>query len=433
MTKFQNSYLAGKIFKQLLVTKNINPYQLARQAGIDKSYLSKLINGAIKKPGADKLSKIAQTLELQPSQLLALFNQPKIAALELELGEIELTQQQFIQYSRQDWGEAPDGSVCYGRKSELKTLQQWLIQERCRVIILYGLEGIGKTTLALQIAKQLQAEFDYILWRSLWSVPSPETIVTNVLSLTAPRQTFEAEIAQKISQLLFQLRQNRCLLILDRIESIFPTDNLTQADRDRYQIYGQLLRQIAQSEHQSCLILIGNEKPQELAILENASGAIRSFQVKGLKTEARQLLEDKQLPEPECWDDLVATYRGHPLALKIVATTIKEIFNGSVSEFLRQNTLFLGDLEFVIERLYRRLSQAEKNLLLAIAFGKKSVSIAHLSEQPNLQLPRSEIMRLLDSLKRRSLLEVTKENNQTVYTVQPLVEKYLNSYLFTVC
>ncbi|AFZ34324.1 helix-turn-helix domain protein [Stanieria cyanosphaera PCC 7437] len=408
--------------------KNINAYRLAQQTGIDKTYLSKLISGVIKKPGHDKLAKIAQVLELKPSQLLAIFTKPQTAVAELNVGEIKLSQQQTVQYSGQDWGEAPDGMVCYGRLAEIETSRQWLIQERCRVIILYGLGGIGKTTLAVHLAKQFQKEFDYIFWRSLAHAPSIETVLSEAIVLTAHRQTFEATVAQKISQLLFQLRQSRCLLIFDQIESILATGNATQPYQDEHQMYGELFRQIAQLEHQSCLLLIGNEKPKDLAILESASASIRSLQLQGLTTAARQLLEDKQLSEIERWDELIEIYRGHPLALKIVATTIKEVFNGSISEFLRQNTLFLGDLEFVIDQQYHRLSDAEKTLICAIAKENQLVSIPQLMAKPTLSMRCSEMIGLLDCLRRRSLLETVQEHNQTFYTLQPVIRKYLNSY-----
>jgi hypothetical protein len=38
---------------------------------------------------------------------------------------------------------------------------------------------------------------------------------------------------------------------------------------------------------------------------------------------------------------LIKLYRGNPLALNIVSTTIQDLFNGNVSEFLKQNTLVI--------------------------------------------------------------------------------------------
>src|SRR5512139_1328646 len=34
----------------------------------------------------------------------------------------------------QDWGEAPDVSLFYGRTTELTHLTQWILQDRCRLI-----------------------------------------------------------------------------------------------------------------------------------------------------------------------------------------------------------------------------------------------------------------------------------------------------------
>src|ERR671932_2832476 len=47
--------------------------------------------------------------------------------------------------NRTDWGDAPDVSVFHGRKEELATLTSWILQDRCRLIGMFGMGGIGKT------------------------------------------------------------------------------------------------------------------------------------------------------------------------------------------------------------------------------------------------------------------------------------------------
>ena len=44
-----------------------------------------------------------------------------------------------------DWGEAPDVEIFYGRQTELTQLQQWLMADRCRLVAVLGMGGIGKT------------------------------------------------------------------------------------------------------------------------------------------------------------------------------------------------------------------------------------------------------------------------------------------------
>ena len=51
------------------------------------------------------------------------------------------------------WGEAPDIPAFFGRETELKTLKEWIIKDRCRLIAIIGIGGIGKTAVSIKLGK----------------------------------------------------------------------------------------------------------------------------------------------------------------------------------------------------------------------------------------------------------------------------------------
>src|SRR5579884_1003281 len=222
----------------------------------------------------------------------------------------------------QDWGEAPHIESFYGREKELAQLQRWMSDEHCRMIAIIGLGGVGKTTLAIQAARQASSLFDYVFWRSLHHAPPVDGIVKSYLRFVSQQQPINLpnDLDELLSLLVDSLRQHRCLLVLDNVESVLQGTHAAGQYREGYEGYGKLFQRLGDVYHQSCLLLTCREKPREVAQLEGKTSPVRSLSLTGItQADVEKLLQDKGLfGTEEAWSGIVQRYAGNPLALKLV-------------------------------------------------------------------------------------------------------------------
>ncbi|MEP6490434.1 NB-ARC domain-containing protein [Microcoleus vaginatus GB2-A3] len=338
---------------------------------------------------------------------------------------------------REYLGEMPKSGVLFDRTSELATLKQWILHENTRLLAILGIVGIGKTALAVHLVEQIKHEFDFIIWRSVATSPPLSILQKNIIQFfcrggaPVPAPNADGVVVPENGAttgglpLLNYLQKYRCLLILDDVQMVNSSGQLAGNYQPGYEDYGRLFRQVGELSHNSCLVLLSSEKPREIAALEGTNQPIRSLQLNGLGAKAREILREKGLAEHEKWSELIEQYRGNPLWLKIVATMIQDLFDGSLSEFLSDDPLFLGDLESLLHQPFNRLSESEKQVMSWLASETAPVSISKVPE--NLQLSRSQFLKVMQSLGRRSLIEKIPEGDRTFFTLEPVLKEYVKT------
>jgi len=332
--------------------------------------------------------------------------------------------------TRLDLADAPHISLLCNRTSELATLEKWIVQEKCNLAAISGLSGIGKTALSLHLIPQIQHHFDCVIWRSLRTSPPLGTTLKNLIQFIAnqPETELPVSIGDRLSLLMEYLRKNRCLIILDDVQTLLSSGQLAGNYRPDCENYSILFRQIGETTHNSCFILHTWETPREITALTGENSPVRTLQLKGIGTDATEIFRQKSLLNPEKWENLINAYQGNPLWLKIVATTIQEIFRGRVADFLKYDMLFLGEeLAAALHPQIDRLSELEKKLICRLSHEANSVSIEQLLQDADLS--PSELFNGLQSLRRRSLVEIEEMDNETLFSVCPVVRQYVISNL----
>jgi WD40 repeat protein len=335
--------------------------------------------------------------------------------------------------SRNDWGEAMDVSVFYGRHQELETLKQWVAQDRCRVIAILGMGGIGKTTLSIKLAEDLQAHFDVILWRSLRNAPFLVNSLDEWIQFLSHQTVLpQAEsLDGKLRQLLNCLREQRCLLILDNYESVLQSGQSSGAYSEPYEDYGLLLRYLAETAHQSCLMLTSREKPKGFAAREGTMLPVRSLSLKGLEIDdVQQIFQTKGCGtvDRQVALNLSEHYGGNPLALKIVSSVAGEVASGDLSvvaTYLQNGLLHFDDLYDLLAQHFERLSATEQQVMYWLAINRDPVSITQLESDfmPGTSAPA--LLNAFHSLYRRCLVE----GQVSECYLQPVVQEHVSQRL----
>ncbi len=430
---------AEAIIKVLLAPKYLNPPQamvfraawqgqsyrdLAEAAGYEINY--------IKGVGA----QIWRMLSVATSSSVSKRNFRQVLVTFIAQQDLLIATEPKVTPSKIDWGEAMDVSAFYGRELERDQLARWVLRDRCRLVAILGMGGMGKTTISIELVQRLQTtiasnpslvdiqdpaidtsqypatdQFSCILWRSLLNAPPLrellleliQTLMTSLgqkvvehtrlaidpASLPSSTLLFRGQIPKtrtdRIQLLLKICQQHRCLIVLDNCESIFQAGAQVGQYRTGYADYGDLFSTFGRMNHQSCLILTSREKPTEISQLEGINAKVRTLVLTGLDaTAGQQIFADRGcLPiHPSEWLEIDRYCGGNPLAFQLIAAAIQEVVDGNVSEilpYLRSSNLGFADIHMLLKHQWTRLTTEEHQMMYWLAIAREPMSIEDLA------------------------------------------------------
>jgi hypothetical protein len=325
-----------------------------------------------------------------------------------------------------DLADAPtDVRPFCGRITEIELLTEWIEIDRCKLVAIMGIGGIGKTAIAAKLGDNLASSFEFTIWRSLREAPPLSQLITELVQFLSRFTEIElpAQIDRQILTLLNYLRQHRCLVILDNIEAIMDAGKYAGNYRHNYQDYGILLQTLGTTPHQSCILITSRETPPEINELAAPESPVRALLLEGLDRDAVDLLDRMGLTgEAAQIDRIVANCQGNPLYLRIIANTIFYNFKGNIEDFLNSDRYAYSKIANIIKAQFDRLSTAERLIIYYLSTHREPMTIEAIETFLQPVRYNLSIAQTLVSLSQRSLVQITREGR---YTLQNVVMEFV--------
>jgi ATP-dependent Clp protease ATP-binding subunit ClpA len=188
-------------------------YHLLKQRGKEMTEIEQQIFGGIWQN--QDYNAIAKSTGYQPvsvrrlaAQLFQELSTATAQKITKKNFQVMFNQLALDRQSTVDWEDAPtDIQPFCGRITELEKLTKWVSIDRCKLIAILGIGGIGKTALATKLGQQLQDGFEYVIWRSLREAPPLNQLLGDQIGV----------LSQHINLELSKTSPKRIALLLEQL------------------------------------------------------------------------------------------------------------------------------------------------------------------------------------------------------------------------
>ncbi|KAL5553943.1 hypothetical protein UlMin_041344 [Ulmus minor] len=275
----------------------------------------------------------------------------------------------------------------FGISERLEKIKSFLDSQAVRVVGIWGMGGIGKTTLAKAVFSRFYYDFEGSCF-----APNVRENARNKGLDTFKREVFSELLGEKnlnifISDANDRLSRTKVLLVLDDVESPKQLEDLV-GDRDRFCPGSKII-----VTSRSKLRVDEEYEVEEL----NSNDACKLFYLNAFGHEScRRGFE-------EISDRVVKYTKGHPLALKLLGASVfyfLESIEDWVKELKKLKRIPNNEIRVSLERSYDALDDEEKELFLDIACffrgEQRDIVVGILEDKPIAGLVRKSLITIED-------------------------------------
>jgi NACHT domain len=319
------------------------------------------------------------------------------------------------------------------RTDSVKEMYTKLVASDCNGLVLTGIAGVGKSTLAALIYRYAQEQPVQVFTASpLWLRIEPSTSFVDLLGslyhifdvpLPPLTNLSPANQAHELFHLLSTTTSSR-LIVLDQFEHLLDEQTgKTLSDRTGVAEWLDVLN--SQPLRSGCCVLLTSRlRPQGRQIASLTY--LQEYHVKGLSMEeGTELLQKRGVEAAETEIHFaVDACEGHGLSLSLLIDLVQD-YRMPLASLLEDRTLWLGDTAVnLLDVIWQKMQKFHQDLLWAFSVYLVSVPIDAAVEVANLN--RSQALIDLRILLNQHLIQPTGKGE---YQVHPIVRDYVQFHI----
>ncbi len=334
--------------------------------------------------------------------LTELHKHPETVPLETVLGPTPAVVPTEMSKFVQDIDDSPKPRYFVGRDKELSSLKSWLESEDHKLIVLYGIPGIGKTTLAGKVIREF-SDKNHLFWYRFHRWDTMRSILLPFSEFLAKtrRKRLKSYLTGKhnidlndISQILEdELNNSQMILIFDDFQRV------KEDIAEFFSLFLELLSRIKGVE----VLIVGR---RILPFYSRSDVVVKKLvaelRLDGLdETSSRKLLKLKDIDD-EMFKKIYELTKGHPLFLELIS---------SVKDLTDKKDI----KRYIYEEIFSNLQEREKILMNILSVFRYPVTSSAVFIEDDMDIE------VLDGLVERNLVQ---EIAYDIYDIHDLVREF---------
>ena len=380
----------------LLGAKNSYPRELARILGKDETIISRRLR-ALEKAGLVR----AKWMRLPSGKNVKIY---EIAVPELRIsfkpgggsgtGYRGLLSQGLKM-------RLPEPSLVIGREREKRVLEE----ASENIVVIWGLPGVGKTTLAAWLARRADVP---VYWHSCSEIDDPEYVAWRLSLFLAGLGARDAMNYMGTPGYSLRTALDIIAKDADRHNAMLVFDDYQAVERTAT---GALIRSLAGTLTTAKIVLVSRTRPKKLPYHE---GRVLELRLDTLNVrEAGEMLRAHGLSvKPREMAQIYAATMGHPLALKLYIASI----NAGLSAPLAHS----GIIEYLWRELLSRLPEKQRRIISILAPFTEPQPIELVSILTSIRNPEPLLLELVD----RGVVEKYGDHYRLHGLLRTLMDRY---------